>query len=75
METPTPSAAPIPQAGQPPLTNNVNISTENESNNTNAMFIFGAIALGLFIVGNMIFTISNYTQLRTLKKQIELTNK
>lgn len=73
MDTPQmPPATPIPQATSP-LTS-VNISTENDDKSKNLLLIFGAIALGVFILGNMVFTVSNYAQLQNLKKQMQLNN-
>jgi hypothetical protein len=71
--TPIPQASTLPQAT--PVTNNVNISSEGDNNNSKSYIIFGIISLGLFVIGSMMFSISNNIQLRNIKKQLELQTK
>lgn len=72
MEQAPPIPQATPQSNGVPQSTNVNISTPETDKSGNLLIIFGVTALGLFILGNMIFTISNYVQVKNLKKQMEL---
>lgn len=66
MEAPELNIPEIPQAGE-----GMEIITNNEDSKAKLYLILGATALGLFMLGNIMFNISNLTAVKKLRAKVD----